>query len=450
MENVIIQKWNDILSFMKEEYSITDVAFRTWLLPLSVYDISDDTVVIMIDDSRIGPTSLDFIKNKYEPYLRTAIAEFTGIDYNIEFELKSRLNDLKATPLNNKLNNLYGTLNPKYTFDTFVIGSNNSLAHAAAVAVSEDPGNIYNPLFIYGGVGLGKTHLMQAIAHHILETDKNKQVVYVTSETFTNDLVHSIKNKTNDEFRNKYRNADVLLIDDIQFIISRASTQEEFFHTFNALINANKAIIISSDRPPKEMTNLAERLTSRFAQGMTVDIGAPDYETRLSILIKRTEDNAINIDDSILQFIAEKVTANVRILAASLDKVIALSRLKKKEITMELAVEAIHDYIDDTTPGKRPLTVQTIVDVVADHFELTSQNIISKNKSAKISYARHIAVYICRTELNMTQKDIGVAFGGRDHATIINSINYVEKNLKTDPGLSEDINIIIKKINSYR
>ncbi|MCR5824531.1 MAG: chromosomal replication initiator protein DnaA [Lachnospiraceae bacterium] len=447
MENVIKEKWNEILSYMKEEYSITDVAYRTWLLPLSVFSTTDNTIIICVDDFKIGAASLDFIKNKYETFLRTAIAEVTGKDYEITFELKSKINDSAKAAINEPSRNLYGILNPKYTFDTFVIGSNNSIAHAAAVAVSENPAEVYNPLFIYGGVGLGKTHLMQSIAHHILETQKDKKVIYITSEAFTNDLVQSIRNKSNDEFRQKYRSADVLLIDDIQFIINKEQTQVEFFHTFNTLYESKKQIIIASDRPPKEMSSLDERLTSRFEMGLTVDISAPDYETRLSILTKRAEDNAINIDYDILKLIAEKVSSNVRILAAALDKVVALSRLKKKDITMDLALEAINDYIEDANSSKKTLTLPYIVDLVAEHYELTSQEIFSKNKTAKIAYPRHIAIYLCKKYLDLTLSEIGRKFGGRDHTTIMNSINRVDKDIKADPVLEDNIKMIIKKIN---
>ncbi len=447
MENVIKEKWNEILSYMKEEYSITDVAYRTWLLPLSVYSITGNNIIICVDDFKIGAASLDFIKNKYETFLRTAIAEVTGKDYEITFELKSRINESTKAAINEPSHNLYGTLNPKYTFETFVIGSNNSLAHAAAVAVSENPAEVYNPLFIYGGVGLGKTHLMQSIAHHILETQKDKKVVYITSEEFTNELIQSIRNNTNDSFRQKYRNADVLLIDDIQFIINKKSTQEEFFFTFNALYESKKQIIISSDRPPKEMDILDERLSSRFQMGLTVDISSPDYETRLSILTKRVEDNAIKIDYNILQVIAEKVTSNVRILAAALDKVIALSRLKHKDINMDLALEAIHDYVEDSDSNKKTLTLSFIVDVVAEHYELTSQELLSKNRTARIAYPRHIAIYLCKKYLDMSLTEIGKSFGGRDHTTVINSITRIEKDIKTDPLLEENINMIVKKLN---
>ncbi len=448
MENVIKEKWEEILSYMKEEYSITDVAYRTWLLPLSVFSITDNTIIICIDDYKIGPASLDFIKNKYETFLRTAIAEKTGNDYQIQFELKSRLNDTAKQTVYKPSPNLYGILDAKYTFDTFVVGTNNTLANAAAVAVSENPGEVYNPLFIYGGSGLGKTHLLQAIAHHIIDTQKDKKVIYITSESFTNELVQSIRNSKSDEFRQKYRSADVLLIDDIQFIIGKDRTQEEFFHTFNTLYESKKQIIISSDKPPKEMNTLEERLRSRFEMGLIVDISAPDYETRLSILTKRAEDKALNIDYSILQMIAEKITSNIRSLTGAFEKMTAYARLtRQKVITMDLATEAIREYVNNNNSNKKTLNLSYIVDIVAEHYELTSQEIFSKNRSAKISYSRHIAIYLCKKYLDMSLTEIGKSIGGRDHATVMNSIKRIEKDIKTDPDLEENIKILIKKIN---
>ncbi len=448
MENVIKEKWEEILSYMKEEYSITDVAYRTWLLPLSVFSITDNTIIICIDDYKIGPASLDFIKNKYETFLRTAIAEKTGNDYQIQFELKSRLNDTAKQTVYKPSPNLYGILDAKYTFDTFVVGTNNTLANAAAVAVSENPGEVYNPLFIYGGSGLGKTHLLQAIAHHIIDTQKDKKVIYITSESFTNELVQSIRNSKSDEFRQKYRSADVLLIDDIQFIIGKDRTQEEFFHTFNTLYESKKQIIISSDKPPKEMNTLEERLRSRFEMGLIVDISAPDYETRLSILTKRAEDKALNIDYSILQMIAEKITSNIRSLTGAFEKMTAYARLtRQKVITMDLATEAIREYVNNNNSNKKTLNLSYIVDIVAEHYELTSQEIFSKNRSAKIAYSRHIAIYLCKKYLDMSLTEIGKSIGGRDQATVKNSIKRIEKDNKTDPELEENIKILIKKIN---
>ena len=328
MEKVIKEKWNDILEFMKTEYNLTDVAYRTWLLPLSVHSVNDNVIIISVDDKKIAPTMLDFVKNKYGQFLKTAIAEMFDQEFELQYVLSSNA-PTEASSLKQK-NESYNNLNPKYTFDTFVIGSNNNLAHAAALAVADSPAEVYNPLFIYGGVGLGKTHLMHSIAHYILENNPDAKVMYVTSEKFTTELIQSIRNKTTMEFKDKYRNIDVLLIDDIQFISGKESTQEEFFHTFNALHEAKKQIIISSDRPPKEIRTLEERLLSRFEWGIIADIQSPDYETRMAILNKKTEADGISLEPSILEYIASNVKSNIRELEGSLNKLIALSRLKKK------------------------------------------------------------------------------------------------------------------------
>jgi len=285
MEKVIREKWNTILEFMKTEYNITEVAYKTWLLPLSVHSVENDTIIISVDDSKTGALSLDFVRNKYGVFLKTAVAEILNKEYDIHYILSS--NAPAMTQNTKPKNESYSNLNPKYTFDTFVIGSNNQFAHAASLAVAEDPGGAYNPLFIYGGVGLGKTHLMHSIAHFILEQNPEARVMYVTCETFANELIQSIRNKTTMDFKDKYRNIDVLLIDDIQFISGKESTQEEFFHTFNALHGLKKQIIISSDRPPKDIQTLESRLRSRFEMGLIADIQSPDYETRMAILNKK-------------------------------------------------------------------------------------------------------------------------------------------------------------------
>ena len=293
------EKWDEILLNLKEEHEITDVSFKTWLLPLKVHSINGDTVTVTVPDVEF----LGYIRKKYGFLLKITIEEVTGFECNVDFVVENQVPQEEVpkaqtgnTLINNALNTvsqsaiINANLNPKYTFDTFVVGANNNLAHAASLAVAESPGEIYNPLFIYGGVGLGKTHLMHSIGHFILKNNPNAKVLYVTSEKFTNELIDAIRNKNNfspTEFRDKYRTNDVLLIDDIQFIIGKESTQEEFFHTFNALYESKKQIIISSDKPPKEIETLEERLRSRFEWGLTVDIQSPDYETRMAILRKR-------------------------------------------------------------------------------------------------------------------------------------------------------------------
>ncbi len=443
MDKVIKEKWNDILEFMKTEYNITDVAYRTWLLPLSVHSVKDNTIIISVDDTKIGAPMLDFVKNKYGQFLKTAIAEMFDQEYELQYVLSSNA-PTEVVAVKNK-NESYSNLNPKYTFDTFVIGNNNKFAHAAALAVAESPASEYNPLFIYGGVGLGKTHLMHSVAHYILERNPDAKVMYVTSEKFTIELIQSIRNNTTMEFRDKYRNIDVLLIDDIQFISGKESTQEEFFHTFNALHEAKKQIILSSDRPPKEIKTLEERLRSRFEWGIIADIQSPDYETRMAILNKKAEADGNIVEPHILEYIATNVKSNIRELEGSLSKLIALSRLKKKEINMDLVVEAIQDYVSED--AEHTVTLTYIVDIVADHFSLTPQEIYSKNRSKNIAYPRQIAMYMCRKYLNMSLVDIGKAIGDKDHTTVMHAVKKIEEDLKTDASLQNVLDVLVKKIN---
>ena len=442
MEKLIKEKWNDILEFMKTEYNITKVAYENWLLTLSVHSVQDNTIIVAVEDSKA--TMIEFIKNKYGQFLQTAIEEL--FDQKFELKYVAASNVQKETVSSKPKNESYNNLNPKYTFDTFVIGSNNNLAHAAALAVADSPAEVYNPLFIYGGVGLGKTHLMHSVAHYILENNPEARVMYVTSEKFTTELIQSIRNKTTMEFKDKYRNIDVLLIDDIQFISGKESTQEEFFHTFNALHEAKKQIIISSDRPPKEIKTLEERLLSRFEWGIIADIQSPDYETRMAILNKKTEADGIALEPSILEYIAANVKSNIRELEGSLNKLIALSRLKKKEITMELAMEAIQDYV--SADAGHTVTPSYIVDIVADHFSLTPQEIYSKNRSNKIAYPRQIAMYMCRRYLNMSLVDIGKAIGGKDHTTVMHALKKIEDDIaKNDASLQNVLDVLVKKLN---
>ena len=340
-------------------------------------------------------------------------------------------------------------LNPKYTFDTFVVGKNNNFAHAAALAAAESPGTIYNPLFIHGGVGLGKTHLMHSIGHFILRNNPQARVLYVTSEKFTNELIDAIRNKNNistTEFRSKYRNIDVLLIDDIQFIIGKESTQEEFFHTFNALYEDKKQIVITSDRPPKELETLEDRLRSRFEWGLTVDIQSPDYETRMAILRKKEELDGINIDNEVIKYIANNVKSNIRELEGALTKIVALGRLNRQEINVELAEEALKDLI---SPGeKREVTPELILQVVADHYNLTPDDIISQKRSREVVIPRQIVMYLCRTMTTTPLKTIGNYLGGRDHTTILHGQEKIASDVEKDESMRNTIDILIKKINT--
>jgi chromosomal replication initiator protein len=386
-----------------------------------------------------------------------AIEEITGIKCEIELMVADQIQE--ESPSSNQLimtnNNVVSqtaiqnaNLNPKYTFDTFVVGANNNLAHAASLAVAESPGEIYNPLFIYGGVGLGKTHLMHSIANFILKNNPKAKILYVTSEKFTNELIDAIRNKNNistTEFREKYRNNDVLLIDDIQFIIGKESTQEEFFHTFNSLYEAKKQIIVSSDRPPKEIETLEERLRSRFEWGLTVDIQSPDYETRMAILRKKEEMEGYNIDNEVIKYIATNIKSNIRELEGALTKIVALSKLEKnKEINIALAEEALKDIV---APGEsRTVTVESIIQIVADHYNLTNLDIISSRRNKEIAYPRQIAMYLCRTMTDTSLQEIGRLMGGRDHSTILHGIDKITADLQSDANLQSTVDIIKKKI----
>ena len=338
-------------------------------------------------------------------------------------------------------------LNSRYTFDSFVVGSSNDLAHAACVATAELPGEQYNPLYIYGGAGLGKTHLMQSVAHFILQQNRHAKIRYVTSETFINEFVDSIRNKNNispAEFRKKYRELDVLLIDDIQFLIGKEGTQEEFFHTFNALYDNRKQIIIASDKPPKDIDNLEERLRSRFEVGLIVDIQMPDVETRMAILRKKEELEGYNIDNEVIKYIADNIKSNVRELEGALTKVVAKSRLVKQPITLELAEELLRDHI---TPSERKeITSELIIEVVAEHYNLKTSDLASVTKKKTIAYPRQIAMYLCRELTNVPLVTVGELLGGRDHSTVIHGCEKISTELQTNEQLKSTIESLRKKI----
>ncbi len=452
--DIIREKWDDILYTVKTEYEMSDISFKTWLKPLTIHQVDNDAhlVTIIVPTEQMG---VDYINRKYMFPLKVAIAETTGIEYDIQFILPGDIEEeenqdsslsgrLQTDPAADKRANL----NAKYTFDTFVVGSNNKFAHAAALAVAESPGKMYNPLFIYGGAGLGKTHLMHSIAHFILDQTPSKKVLYVTSEIFTNELIDAIRNGNNSaisSFREKYRNVDVLLIDDIQFIKGKEATQEEFFHTFNDLHRFNRQIIISSDKPPREIETLEERLRSRFEWGLLADIGAPDYETRMAILRRKEETEGFHFDDKVIEYIAANIRSNIRELESALNKLIALRKLENKQITIELAEEAVKDIISPAQD--RPITADLILNTVAEHFQLQPGDIIGKKKSNNIVIPRHIVMYLCRYLIDMPFKAIGDYLGKRDHSTVINGVNNIEKEISSSQNMKNTVDTIRKKIN---
>ena len=353
----ILEKWDEILQTVKTEHEITDISFDTWIRPLEVFGVDGNTIYILVPSEQM---TLSYISKKYYLPLKVAVGEILGQEYEIKFILPEEARNIRSSATNNnKVKNPAvaeragkSNLNPNYTFDTFVVGSNNRFAQSASLAVAESPGEAYNPLYIYGGPGLGKTHLMHSIGHFILEGNPDSKVLYVTSEEFTNEVIESIRSgnaSAMNKFRDKYRTIDVLMIDDVQFIIGKESTQEEFFHTFNTLHSAGKQIILTSDKPPKDMETLEERIRSRFEWGLMADIGTPDYETRMAILRKKVESDKMNLSDDILNYIANNIKSNIRELEGALNKLLAYSNLEKKEITMEIAMKELQNII---TPDK--------------------------------------------------------------------------------------------------
>ncbi|HBH3085230.1 TPA: chromosomal replication initiator protein DnaA, partial [Clostridioides difficile] len=410
----IVSLWDKTLQLIKGD--LTSVSFNTFfknIVPLKIH--LNDLILLAPSDF-----NKDILENRYLHLIEDAISQLSLKKYNIKFVLSEKeVADLNSdsTDLNYRV--LYPNLNPKYTFDTFVIGNSNRFAHAACVAVAESPAKAYNPLFLYGGVGLGKTHLMHAIGHHIVSQKKDSKVVYVSSEKFTNELINSIKDDKNEEFRNKYRNVDVLLIDDIQFIAGKERTQEEFFHTFNTLHEANKQIIISSDRPPKDIPTLEDRLRSRFEMGLITDIQAPDFETRIAILRKKAQLERIDVPNEVMSYIAKNIKSNIRELEGALTRVVAYSSLSNRVISFDLATEALKDII--TTSKNEEINVLRIKEKVSSVFNLKMEDFNSKKRTRSIAYPRQIAMYLTRELTDLSLPKIGEEFGGRDHTTVIHA-----------------------------
>ena len=458
--NIVQEKWPEIIEHLRIEHELSNVSFTTWIQPLKVYDVIDNTVFILVNMN----ASVEYIEKKYLLPLKVCISEITGTEFEVMFisEDDDKLDEIQNMAIEASQKKKTKTaaekagLNPKYTFDTFVVGGNNNFAHAASLAVAESPGEVYNPLFIYGGVGLGKTHLMHSIAHFILDKNAKKKVLYVTSETFTNELIEALKNgrtagneSAMSKFRDKYRNNDVLLIDDIQFIIGKESTQEEFFHTFNHLHTSGKQIIISSDKPPKDIETLEARLRTRFEWGLIADISAPDYETRMAILQKKIELDHLekyNIPRDVLQYIAENIKTNIRELEGSLNKLIALYKLNNNDvIDISLASEALKDIV--SSQNNRKVTPELILDIVSDHFGISIADLKSNKRSADIANPRQISMYLIRTMTEVPLKGIGIILGGKDHSTVKYGVEKITNEMKRNETLSNTINIIKKKIN---
>ena len=457
MKQLVSKNWDAILEMLKNDFEIKPVLFKTFIEPLKVYDEDDDKVTILLDDD-VYQHYDSYIKEKFYTFIKNSIEAVTGKSYNLNFISKEELESYDTEKSeNNQLieRAASANLNPNYTFDTFVVGPNNDFIAAAAKAVAKDPNTDWNPLFIYGGVGLGKTHLMHSIAHSILENQKDARVLYVTSEQFTNEVIESIKEGVlaSTKLRKKYRNIDALLIDDIQFVIGKERTEEEFFHTFNDLYQAGKRIIISSDRPPKDFTNIEDRIKSRFGNGMMAEINPPDYETRMAILKKRCELEHEHLSDEILDYIATNVNSNIRELEGAYKKVTALNKLVNvnTEATLDIAKNALKDIINPNV--KNVITIDNIIDVVASHYELSIDQICSANRSSNVAYPRQIAMYLCKQLTPASLKEIAAKLGKKDHSTILHGIKKIEEDLEAEKkanknDLSNKLDVITKLISS--
>ena len=454
---ILRTNWESIKNTIKNEAGITDISYKTWIDPLTVYGFENNTVKILIPSD--NSIALSYIVNHYVGFFQVTISELLETVIEVSFilnkdiinneETHENLNDdSSSSQYTSSIVYEHSNLIPKYRFDTFVVGSNNKFAHSAALAVAESPGTAYNPLFLYGGPGLGKTHLMHSIGHFIIEHNPQAKVIYVTSEQFTNEVIESIRSNRPEnmsKLREKYRTVDVLMVDDVQFIIGKDATQEEFFHTFNALHQAGKQIILSSDKPPKEMATLEERFRSRFEMGLIADIQSPDYETRVAILRKNAEDYGRKIGDEVLDYIATNIKSNIRELEGAFTKIIAYSRLNNVDITLDNAMEALKDII---YPDKtKVITPSLIIDTVCEQYGTKKEDIVSKKRNAEIVLPRQIIMYLCREHTDASLEEIGRILGKKDHTTVMSGINKIKSMIAYDDDLNRNLDVIVKKLN---
>ncbi|ACV60966.1 chromosomal replication initiator protein DnaA [Desulfofarcimen acetoxidans DSM 771] len=445
MKNTNVKNiWEELLISIKNK--VSQQSYDLWINSLNPIGLHNNVLTIEVSDN----FTKDWINDRYYPLLKSNLRNVLKTDTDIQFILAAEVENYLSQHSLEKVEEAkedieYNTnhIKSKYTFDTFVVGDSNRFAHAACFAVAESPAKSYNPLFIYGGVGLGKTHLMHAIAHYILTQGTGSKVVYVTSEKFTNELINSFRDDQTIKFRNKYRSMNILLIDDIQFLAGKERTQEEFFHTFNTLYEANKQIIISSDRPPKEIPTLEDRLRSRFEWGLITDIQAPDYETRIAILRKKAQVDKLYIPDEVINFIATKIKSNIRELEGCLIRIIAYASFTKKEMNVELAEQVLKDILN---PKTKQITVELIQKSIAEHFEIKSEELKAKNRSRTISHPRQIAMYLARELTDLSLPKIGEAFGGRDHTTVLHAHEKIKEQIKKDGKLENTLKELINKL----
>ncbi len=427
-QDEIDEIWKKTCSLLKD--ALAEVSYETWVATLKPLDIVDNRFLFEAST----PFHKNMISSRYSELVRNALRSATRTDFELEIYLPGETAAERERTLEHSPGVLpTNMLNPKYTFDTFVIGNSNRFAHAASLAVAESPADAYNPLFLYGGVGLGKTHLMHAIGHYMLHENPAIKLVYITSENFTNELISAIQNNRNTEFREKFRNVDVLMVDDIQFIAGRDSTQEEFFHTFNQLHASGKQIMISSDKPPRDIPTLEERLRSRFEWGLIADIQKPDYETRIAILRKKAQVEHIDVSDDIIAFIAEKIESNIRELEGSLTRIIAYASLSGKPLTMAVAEEALKNILSIKDPKR--ITPDMITQAVSDFYGISPADVKSSKRNREIALPRQIAMYLTRDMTDLSLPRIGDAFGGRDHTTVMHACDKIGQMQRTDPAL---------------
>ncbi|MFB5084455.1 chromosomal replication initiator protein DnaA [Symbiobacterium thermophilum] len=455
MKTELSEVWQQCIDHLERHTSKT--AIENWVRSTRPVAVVEDTIIVGVQ----GEFAKHRMESRYAPLLRQALRDLTKRNMQLKFVANPNvIEDPAAEPVDapnvadlpagtsapaaEQNARLLGYINPKYTFETFVVGNSNRFAHAAALAVAEAPARTYNPLFIYGGVGLGKTHLMHAIGHYVLQHNPTAKVAYVSTETFTNEFIMAIQKGSTTAFQNRYRKVDVLLIDDIQFLAGKEATQEEFYHTFNAIREANKQIVISSDRPPKEIPTLEDRLRSRFEWGLICDIQPPDLETRTAILRKKAQSEGIQVPDEVTNYIATNIETNIRELEGALTRVVAYANMLKCPLTYDLAVQALKDILPPVRP--KQITIATIKQVVAEHYNIRMQDFEVRNRSRAVAYPRQIAMYLARELTDSSLPKIGEEFGGRDHTTVIHACEKIAKDIQSDPAFAHTIEQLIARI----
>lgn len=452
MQNELQLIWTQTLEVLERQ--LPQASFETWLKKTRPLAFEGDTLVVGVQNE----FAKDRLESRYASLIRQTLREVTKRQVNLRFVLPGEsapdTTNGKTFPGSSRPaaarasapseTDSFKPLNPKYTFDTFVVGTSNRFAHAAALAVAETPARAYNPLFIYGGVGLGKTHLMHAIGHFVVWQNPRIRVAYVSTETFTNEFINSIRDDKTVEFQNRYRSVDVLLIDDIQFLAGKERTQEEFYHTFNAIHEANKQIVISSDRPPKEIPTLEDRLRSRFEWGLICDIQPPDLETRIAILRKKAQLENLDVPDEVMVYIATHIETNIRELEGALTRVVAYSGMMRSPISIDMAIHALKDILPPTRP--RQITIDTIMQVVSDFYTLKVEDLKVRKRTRNVAFPRQVAMYLSRELTDYSLPKIGEEFGGRDHTTVIHACEKIAEDMKRDPSLASDIEHLINRI----